>query len=158
MNGIACAGAFYLLGEVEFIIAADHATFFDPHVTFGMTPAYEPVHLLHRMPFGEVMRMSLLGSHERISAQRALEIGFVSQVVPASELTEAARWAAMVIAEQPALAVVGAVRANWMGLELSRRQALDQAYLLTNVGSTRESLLEGQERFAAGQRIDWRVR
>ncbi|MBV9285407.1 MAG: enoyl-CoA hydratase/isomerase family protein, partial [Acidimicrobiia bacterium] len=27
VNGMACGGAFYMLGEVEFIIAAEHATF-----------------------------------------------------------------------------------------------------------------------------------
>jgi enoyl-CoA hydratase/carnithine racemase len=43
VNGMACGGAFYMLGEVEFIIAADHATFFDPHVTYGMTAAFEPI-------------------------------------------------------------------------------------------------------------------
>ena len=30
VQGMACGGAFYMLGEVEFIIAADDATFFDP--------------------------------------------------------------------------------------------------------------------------------
>jgi len=30
VNGMACGGAFYMLGEVDFIIAAEHATFFDP--------------------------------------------------------------------------------------------------------------------------------
>jgi enoyl-CoA hydratase/carnithine racemase len=158
VNGLACAGAFYLLGEVEFIIAAEHATFFDPHVTFGMTPAFEPAHLMGRMPFGEVMRMSLLGSYERISAGRALQIGLVSEVVPGPELAARARWAAQAIADQPAVAVVGAVRANWMARELSRRQALEQAYLLTSIGNTRESMLEGQERFARGPRIEWRLR
>ena len=42
VNGMACGGAFYLLGEVDIVIAAEHATFFDPHVTFGMTSAYQP--------------------------------------------------------------------------------------------------------------------
>ena len=37
--------------------------------------------MLHRMPFGEVLRMTLLGNHERISAA-ALEIGLVTEVVP----------------------------------------------------------------------------
>ena len=37
VQGMACAGAFYMLGEVEFIIASDDAVFFDPHVTYGMT-------------------------------------------------------------------------------------------------------------------------
>jgi enoyl-CoA hydratase/carnithine racemase len=42
VNGMACAGGFYLLGESDVIIAADHATFFDPHVTYAMTAAFEP--------------------------------------------------------------------------------------------------------------------
>ena len=42
VNGMACGGAFYILGEVEFIIAADHATFFEPHVTYGQTAATNP--------------------------------------------------------------------------------------------------------------------
>ena len=37
VNGMACGGAFYLLGESDIIIAAENATFFDPHVTYGMT-------------------------------------------------------------------------------------------------------------------------
>ncbi len=94
VNGIACGGAFYMLGEAEFIIAADHATFFDPHVTYGMTAAYEPMHMAGIMPFGEVMRMTLLGNHERLSATRAYEIGLVSEVVPAEQLLERAGWAA----------------------------------------------------------------
>ena len=36
VNGMACGGALYLLGESDIIIAAEHATFFDPHVTYGM--------------------------------------------------------------------------------------------------------------------------
>ena len=42
VNGMACGGAFYLLGEVDFIIAAAHATFFDPHVTYAMPAVFEP--------------------------------------------------------------------------------------------------------------------
>src|SRR3974390_1267048 len=88
VNGMACGGAFYILGEVDFIIAAERATFFDPHVTYGMPAAFEPVFLLHKMPFQEVMRLSLLGAHERMSAERAREVGLVSEVVPAAELAE----------------------------------------------------------------------
>ncbi len=158
VNGMACGGAFYMLGEVDFIIAADHATFFDPHVTYGMPAAFEPIFLLHKMPFQEVMRLSLLGAHERMSAQRAYEIGFVSEVVPAEELRERADWAARAIADQPALAVTGTLRAIWTGLELTRRQALDHAFLFTNIGTDRSLLAEGQERFSTGKRIDWRLR
>ena len=91
VNGMACGGAFYMLGEVEFVIAADHATFFDPHVTFGMTACFESMHMLQKMPFHEIMRVALLGSNERMSAQRAHEIGLVSEVVPLAGLHDAAR-------------------------------------------------------------------
>src|SRR4051794_26436018 len=67
VQGIACGGAFYMLGEVEFIIPSDDAVFFAPHVTYGMTAAFEPMQMLSKMPFPEVMRMSLLGAHERMS-------------------------------------------------------------------------------------------
>ena len=36
VNGMACGGAFYMLAESDIIIAADHATFFDPHVTLSL--------------------------------------------------------------------------------------------------------------------------
>ena len=74
VNGMACGGAFYLLGECDVLIAAEHATFFDPHVTYGMPAIYEPMKMLSKMPFGEVMRMSLTGNAERISAGTALRM------------------------------------------------------------------------------------
>src|SRR5712692_11036127 len=120
VNGIACGGAFYMLGEVEFVIAAETATFFDPHVTYGMTAAFEPMHMLQKMPFHEIMRMSLLGSSERLSAKRAYEVGLVSEVVPADKLREAAEWAAKIIASQPPLAIQGTVRAIWAARDLPR--------------------------------------
>ncbi len=158
VNGMACGGAFYMLGEVEFMIAAEHATFFDPHVTYGMAAAFEPIHMLQKMPFGEIMRLSLLGSHERMSARRAFEIGLVSEVVPAAELHGAAGWAAESIASAPALAVEATVRAIWTGLEHSRSQALAQAYAYIGLGTDAKSIRQGQATFAAGRRIDWRLR
>ncbi len=62
VNGIACGGAFYMLGEVDFMIAADHATFFDPHLTFNMAASFEPLQMTGRMPFGDLVRLTLLGS------------------------------------------------------------------------------------------------
>jgi enoyl-CoA hydratase/carnithine racemase len=158
VNGMACGGAFYLLGEVDFIIAADHATFFDPHVTYGMTAAFEPIHLLQKMPLQEVLRMALLGAHERMSAERAREVGLVSQVVPADELQATAAWAAEAIASAPPLVVQGTQRAIWMAREVARSQALDLAYLYTNVGTDTEVLMENQREFAAGKRVEWRLR
>jgi enoyl-CoA hydratase/carnithine racemase len=158
VNGMACGGAFYMLGEVEFIIAAEHATFFDPHVTYGMTAAFEPIHMLSKMPFGEIMRLSLLGNHERMSAAKAEQIGLVTQVVPADGLRDAAQWCAEAIASAPPLAIEGTVRSIWTGLEHSRSQALALGYAMIGLGTNAESLRQGQEFFASGRRIEWRLR
>jgi len=132
--------------------------FFDPHVTWGMTAAFEPIQMLTKMPFQEIMRLSLLGAHERMSAERAREIGLVTEVVPRAELRERAGWAARVIADAPPLAVQGTMRALWTALEMPRSQALRVANLFTRIGSDPEAFKAGQERFASGQRPQWRRR
>ena len=158
VNGMACGGAFYMLGEVEFIIAAEHATFFDPHVTYGMTASFEPIHMADRMPFGEIMRLSLLGNYERLSAQRAHEVGLVSEVVPKDQLHDTAAWAANAIASQPQLAIQGTVRAIWAARELSNRQAVALGYAFVGLGTDQDSIAEGQKLFESGTRIDWKLR
>jgi enoyl-CoA hydratase/carnithine racemase len=158
VNGMACGGAFYMLGEVEFIIAAEHATFFDPHVTYGMTAAYEPIHMSGIMPFPEIMRLSLLGNHERMSAQRAHEIGMVSEIAPTGELMDRATWAAEAIASAPALAIEGTVRAIWGAREHGQRDAVRLGYAYVAMGTSPESIAEGQKFFESGKRIDWRLR
>jgi enoyl-CoA hydratase/carnithine racemase len=158
VHGMACGGAFYMLGEVEFIIASQDATFFDPHVTYGMTAAFEPIQMLSKMPFQEIMRMALLGADERMSAERAREIGMVSEVCPRDELADRTNWAARVIADSPALAIQGTLRALWTALEVSRQQAIELAALYTRIGSDAEAFKAGQARFASGKRPEWRLR
>ncbi|MGB3055583.1 MAG: enoyl-CoA hydratase/isomerase family protein [Acidimicrobiales bacterium] len=158
VNGMACGGAFYLLGEVDIIVAADHATFFDPHVTYGMPAVYEPLLMLHRgMPFGEILRLSLLGNHERMSAERAHQIGLVSEICPATELEERAGWLANTIASAPTRPMQATLRTLWAGRELSRRQALDLGNTFLNLGMNEDDLAEGQKTFAAG-RVEPRIR
>jgi len=158
VNGMACGGAFYLLGEADILVAADHATFFDPHVTYGMPAVFEPTLMLQRMPFGEVMRMTLLGNHERISAARALEIGLVTEVVPAAELQAAAQRVAATIASQPPTAVQASLRALWAARELTRAQMLDVGNSFLNLAMSAEALAEGQQVFSSGERITPKIR
>ncbi|MGW7069952.1 enoyl-CoA hydratase/isomerase family protein [Streptomyces sp. NPDC054855] len=135
VNGMACGGAFYLLGEAEFVVAAEHATFFDPHTTYGMVSAYEAILMAQRMPAGEVARMSLMGTAERISARRAYEVGLVSEVTAPDDLLTAATGAAEVIASYPTEPVQGTVRALWAAKEAARAQALAQAPHLIALGN-----------------------
>ncbi len=158
VNGMACGGAFYILGEVEFIIAVENATFFDPHTTYGMTACFESMHMLQKMPFHEVMRMALLGAHERIGAHHAESIGLVSEVVAQDKLLESAAWAAEAIASQPPVAVQGTVRSIWAAQDLPRRDALEMGKVIIRLGSDSKSLYDGQKSFLSGERTKPRIR
>jgi enoyl-CoA hydratase/carnithine racemase len=157
VNGMACGGALYLLGESDIIIAAENATFFDPHVTYGMVAGFESMHLLQKLPFGETMRLALLGAHERMSAERAHQMGLVSEITPQGELMERAMWVARAIASAPVYAIQGTVRAVWMAHELSRRDARAQVSSFVSLGTQFQNIEEGQETFQA-PRPEWRLR
>ncbi|WP_182357274.1 enoyl-CoA hydratase/isomerase family protein [Tomitella gaofuii] len=152
VNGMACGGAFYLLGEADFLIAADHATFFDPHVSYGMAAVYEPMFLSGRMAFGDLMRLSLMGLDERMSAETARATGLVSEVVAGSDLMTTAMRAARSIAAHPAPPVQATVRALWSARRLGLQGAVDMGTVLLASGTRREHLDAGQERFRAAAR------
>ncbi|MEU6309970.1 enoyl-CoA hydratase/isomerase family protein [Streptomyces sp. NPDC047014] len=135
VNGMACGGAFYLLGEADFLIASDTAAFFDPHTSYGMVSAYEAVYMAQRMPFGEAARMALMGTAERLSARRAHTIGLVSELTAPAELLPAALRAAGILAGFPTEAVQGTVRALWSAKQAALQQALAQAPALIALGN-----------------------
>jgi enoyl-CoA hydratase/carnithine racemase len=158
VNGIACGGAFYILSEVDVIIASEDATFFDPHVTYGMAAVYEPIKMLPKMPMGEVLRMSLAGAHERIGAKRAMEIGLVSEVVPRDGLLDAAGNFAAIVASQPALAVQATLRSVWMGSDMGPRGAIPIAPAYLATGNNPDALRQGQDAFKSAPRVKPRIR
>src|SRR5258708_32975476 len=113
LHGMVAGGAFYWVSEADVVICADDTTFFDPHTTYGMASALEPAALLRRMPFGEVMRIALFGLDERMSAERALQVGLVSEAVPRDALFKRAEVPAGRLAAKPPLAVQATVKAVW---------------------------------------------
>ncbi|MEI5522407.1 enoyl-CoA hydratase/isomerase family protein [Streptomyces brasiliscabiei] len=135
VNGMACGGAFYLLGESDFLVADPTATFFDPHTTYGMVSAFESVLMAQRMPYGEATRMALMGTAERMSARRAYEVGLVSEVTEPGGAVAAAVRCAEIIAGYPPDGVQGTVRACWSAREAARAHALAYAPHLVSLGN-----------------------
>jgi enoyl-CoA hydratase/carnithine racemase len=114
--------------------------------------------MLPRMPFGEVMRMSLTGSAERISAETALRMGLVTEVVPAAELAGAAARLAASIAANPPWAVQGTLRAIWAAQDLGRLGGRSVATALLSTATDKDALRSGAEEFTSGNRVDPRIR
>jgi enoyl-CoA hydratase/carnithine racemase len=135
INGICAGGAFYIVGGSDVVIVSEGATFFDPHVDFGLVAALEPISMLRRTPLGEVLRMSLMGVEERMSAQRAHQIGLASEIVPLDRLWERAHHVARVIASKPSVSTQGTVRAIWESLDVGRTQALARGLQYTQIGN-----------------------
>lgn len=135
VHGMVAGGAFYWLNEADIVIGADDATFFDPHVSYGMTSALEPIGLARRIPLGEALRWALIGLDERMSAARAREIGLVSELVPYDRLWARAQEIAMLIAAKPPAAVQGTVKAVWETLDLDRETAQAVGFNYTTVGN-----------------------
>ncbi|MGE0881214.1 MAG: enoyl-CoA hydratase/isomerase family protein [Acidimicrobiia bacterium] len=124
VHGLAGGGGFYWITESDFVLCSDDALFFDPHVSYGLAAPVEVMALSRLIPPGEVMRMQLMSLDERLSAQRAYEIGLVTEVVPAERLRERAHELAAAIAAKPSPAVQATVRAMWETRDLSRTEAL----------------------------------
>lgn len=118
VNGVCAGGGLHFVADADIVIASSDATFLDPHVSIGQVSAYETIGLARRIPFEAVMRMALLGRHERIGAARALQLGMVSQVVdPPEALEEAAQALADMIADNSPAAERVSKHALWGALE-----------------------------------------
>jgi len=118
VNGVCAGGGLHFVADADIVIAAANATFLDPHVSVGQVTAYEAIGLMAKMPVEAVMRMAFLGRHERMSAQRAYELGMVSQVVdPPENLRDEAQNLAEKIAQNSPAAMAATKRALWGALE-----------------------------------------
>ena len=129
VNGMCVGGGLHFVADADIVLAASDATFLDTHVSVGQVAAYELIGLARRMPFEAVLRMALVGRHERMSADRALALGMISQVVdPPERLREEAQaFAEKIARNSPAAmaatkrALVGSPRAGAHGRLQGRR-------------------------------------
>jgi enoyl-CoA hydratase/carnithine racemase len=144
LHGIVAGGAMYFVNECDFAICSETATFFDPHANAGIVSALEPMGMLALgVPYGEVMRWALLGSEERMTAQTALRVGIVTEVVPDSELRSRAFELAAEIASRRPNGIQGTVRAMWEARDLTPSLAARHGMSYThlgNAGATPDSL------------------
>jgi enoyl-CoA hydratase len=156
VNGICAGGGLNQVAECDIALAASHATFVDSHVSVGQIAALEPISLYGRVPFGELMRLALVGRHERITAQRAWEIGLISEIVdPPEKLEETAQALAEKIALNSPSALIASKRAVWFAREMGRADALAEGMKLVEGFWTHPDNREGPAAFAAKRDPEW---
>jgi enoyl-CoA hydratase/carnithine racemase len=84
VNGACLAGGMGLMLACDIAIAADHATFGTPEVNVGLFPMTIGALLFRNVPRKKAMEMVLLG--EKFTARKALDLGFLTRVVPPDAL------------------------------------------------------------------------
>ena len=117
VNGTCAGGGLHFVADADVVIAAEGATFLDPHVSVGQVSAYESIGLVKKSPMETVLRMALGGRHERIDARRARQLGIVSEVVAPDRLRARAGELAATMADQPPEHLAAVKRALWAALE-----------------------------------------
>jgi enoyl-CoA hydratase len=124
VNGICAGGGFHWVADADIVIAASDATFFDPHVSIGQVVAIEAIGLIRKMPAEAVMRMAFVGRHERIDAERAFQLGMISQIAdPPESLRDSAQQLAEKVARNSPAAMAATKRALWGALEMGLTDA-----------------------------------
>jgi enoyl-CoA hydratase/carnithine racemase len=150
VNGLCSGAGLDLVTTGDIVIASERAEFFDPHVSIGLVSGREMVRLARVLPLNVVMRLALLGKHERLSAQRAFDLGLVTEVVAHDELAARAHEIAQIVNQNAPLAVRGtrlAIRKG-LGLPLYEAELLAEAYRerVTRTDDAREGPLAFIER------------
>jgi enoyl-CoA hydratase/carnithine racemase len=157
VNGICAGGGFHWVADADIVIAASDAQFFDPHVSIGQVVTIEAIGLLRKMPAEAVMRMAFVGRHERLSAQRAYELGMISEIVdPPERLREAAQELGEKIARNSPAAMAATKKALWGALELGLTDAcrLGAQHLMSMWGHPDQQ--EGPAAFAERREPQWK--
>src|ERR1700732_2018666 len=81
--------------------------------SYGLASVFEPIGTQMFVPAREALRWLLLDLEERLSPQRAMQIGLVSEVVPRADLLPHAHELAAIIAAKPPYGVQGSIKAFW---------------------------------------------
>ncbi len=156
VNGVCAGGGLHFVADADIVLASTNATFVDTHVSVGQVAALEPIGLVGRLPFSAIMRMALVGRHERLSAQRAFELGMVDELVdPPEELEAAAQRLAETIAKNSPSALMTTKRAIWNALETGREAALAEGMEYVKGFWNHPDNLEGPSAFSEKREPSW---
>jgi enoyl-CoA hydratase/carnithine racemase len=158
VNGICCGAGLDLVTTGDIAIASEDAIFFDPHVSIGLVSGREMVRAARTLPVNVVMRMALLGRHERMTAQRAYDLGLITELVKPDQLGLRARELAELVNRNAPLAVRGtrlAIRKG-LGLPLHEAEILAEAYRERVLHT--EDAVEGPRAFLEKRPPIWQCR
>jgi enoyl-CoA hydratase len=148
VHGACIAGGLMLAWVCDLIIASDDAFFADPVVRMGI-PGVE--YFAHPYVMNPRLAKEFLFVGDRVSAERAYEIGMINRVVPRAELEQRTLELAERIAEKPRFGLALTKKAiNQAEDRMGMRDVMDSTYALHHLAHahndlTSEDHLQGQD-------------
>ena len=138
------------------MIASRNAKFMDAHVNVGMVGAVENIGLAKRLPLGSALRMTLMGRHYRMPAERAHQLGLVDELVETpGEVLPAAEEMARAMLQNSPQAMSLSKQAIWGGIEHGYRQALEHGWDLLKRQWSHPDFREGPRAFTEKRAPVW---
>jgi len=157
VNGFALGGGCELAMACDFIVASARARFGQPEVNLGLIPGFGGTQRLTRL-VGRGMARRLVYTGEIIRADRALEIGLVTQVVDAEALMEEALSLANTIASKGPLAIAACKDAILRGADLPLNEALELEVKSFGSMFETEDMREGTQAFIEKRQAEFKGR
>jgi len=157
VNGFALGGGFEIVLACDLAVAVESATFGLPEPRVGLVARGGGMHRLPRqIPYRQAMSMLLTG--RRVTAQEALQMGLINQVVAREELMSTAeRWAEEILECSP-YALRATKEAVLKGLDFSLDRALAEAFPGMKALWESEDYKEGPRAFAEKKEPPWKLR
>jgi len=155
VNGVCVGGGLHFVSDADVVIASTKASFIDTHVSVGQVTALEPIDLLPRIGLGNALRLAVLGRKGRLSADEALRISLVDEVVePTQLLPRAIELAEFAAAGSPS-AIEKSKRAIRASLDLPFREALQNGWELLIAHRDHPDSIEGPKAFSEKREPKW---
>jgi enoyl-CoA hydratase len=146
INGFCLGGGCELALACHLRIASEKAQIGLPEVKLGLIPGYGGTQRLPRL-VGKGRAMKMILSGESISAQEALEMGLVNEVVASEQLISRCRELAGEILQNGPLAVRYSIEAMNDGLEMSLREATRLESTFFGLSCATQDMHEGTRAF-----------
>ena len=154
VQGTATAAGCQLVAACDLAVAAEEATFATPGVKIGLFCTTPMVPLVRAVPTKSALEMLLTG--KPITSRRALELGLVNRVVPASGLDEAVKEFADAICMTSPLTIRLGKKAFYEQLGQSEEAAYEQAVSVMTKNALAHDAQEGMKAFLQKRRPIWK--
>ncbi|SFJ46618.1 Enoyl-CoA hydratase/carnithine racemase [Bosea sp. OK403] len=149
VNGLAFGGGCEIVEACPLAIASDHARFAKPEINLGFPPTFGGTQRLPRH-VGRKRALHLILTGDPISAEEAVRIGLINEIVPASRLLKRTRQLAATILGKSPAAVSACLASVTRGINLSIDEGLaveaSQFAQLAHTSDVREGISAFLER------------